>query len=213
MLTMTPYAFLLALALYAATAPALEVKITPALESIQTLHQGRPITIQRNQDRNNRVTPFYSYTSRTCPPFCIQPMQAAPGVETYGELEVLDALARIGQGDGTLAVVDTRTAQWPKRGMIPGAINVPWTEFDLDTREEAITDILVPRFGVQTQDGKPDFSHAKTLILYCNGIWCSQSTNAIKALLDLGYPSDRIKWYRGGMQDWEILGLTTVKAP
>jgi hypothetical protein len=26
-----------------------------------------------------------------------------------------------------------------------------------------------------------------------------------------GYPANKIKWYRGGMQDWEILGLTTVK--
>ncbi|MDH3889000.1 MAG: rhodanese-like domain-containing protein, partial [Gammaproteobacteria bacterium] len=25
------------------------------------------------------------------------------------------------------------------------------------------------------------------------------------------YPSHKIKWYRGGMQDWEILGLSTVK--
>ena len=27
-------------------------------------------------------------------------------------------------------------------------------------------------------------------------------------MLKLGYPADRIKWYRGGMQDWEILGLS-----
>jgi hypothetical protein len=26
-----------------------------------------------------------------------------------------------------------------------------------------------------------------------------------------GYPADKIKWYRGGMQSWEIVGLTTVK--
>ena len=27
----------------------------------------------------------------------------------------------------------------------------------------------------------------------------------------MGYPAEKIKWYRGGMQDWEILGLATVK--
>lgn len=212
---MTRYAFVLplVLGLYCTTTSALEVKITPSLESVQTLHQGKPITIQRNQDRNHRVRPYYSHTSRRCPPFCIQPMQAAPGVKTYGELEVLDALARIGRGDETVLLLDTRTPQWPKRGMIPGAISIPWTEFDLATREEAIRDILVPRFGVRVQDGEADFSQAKTLTLYCNGIWCSQSTYAIQALLDLGYPSEKLKWYRGGMQNWEILGLTTVKGP
>jgi hypothetical protein len=30
-------------------------------------------------------------------------------------------------------------------------------------------------------------------------------------LLGFGYPAHKIKWYRGGMQNWEILGLTTVK--
>jgi len=30
-------------------------------------------------------------------------------------------------------------------------------------------------------------------------------------LLALGYPAHKIKWYRGGMQDWEILGLNTAK--
>ncbi|MDH3355786.1 MAG: rhodanese-like domain-containing protein, partial [Chromatiales bacterium] len=38
-----------------------------------------------------------------------------------------------------------------------------------------------------------------------------QSPLAIKALLKLGYPAEKLKWYRNGMQDWEILGLSTVK--
>jgi hypothetical protein len=42
-------------------------------------------------------------------------------------------------------------------------------------------------------------------------MWCGQSPNNIKNLLRFGYPSQKIKWYRGGMQDWEILGLTTAK--
>jgi hypothetical protein len=29
-------------------------------------------------------------------------------------------------------------------------------------------------------------------------------------LLALGYPAHKIKWYRGGMQSWKSLGLTTV---
>ena len=61
------------------------------------------------------------------------------------------------------------------------------------------------------RDGFFDFSQAKTLVLFCNGPWCGQSPNNIKGLLKIGYPASKIKWYRGGMQEWESLGLTTVK--
>jgi len=30
-------------------------------------------------------------------------------------------------------------------------------------------------------------------------------------LLKFGYPPEKIKWYRGGMQAWETVGLTTIK--
>ncbi len=56
-----------------------------------------------------------------------------------------------------------------------------------------------------------DFSQAKKIILWCNGPWCGQSPRAIRALVALGYPKDRIFYYRGGMQNWQMLGLTTVK--
>ena len=46
--------------------------------------------------------------------------------------------------------------------------------------------------------------------MFCNGMWCGQSPANIRTLLRFGYPADKLKWYRGGMQDWEILGLTTV---
>lgn len=37
------------------------------------------------------------------------------------------------------------------------------------------------------------------------------TNNNIKDLLKIGYPVHKIFWYCGGMQDWENLGLTTVK--
>jgi hypothetical protein len=42
-------------------------------------------------------------------------------------------------------------------------------------------------------------------------MWCGQSPRNIKTLLKFGYPASKIKWYRGGMQNWETLGLSTVK--
>ncbi len=194
-------------------AQALEVMITPELGSVETIHNGQKVTIQRNQDPEHRVDEYFTYTSRKCPDFCIQPMQAAPGVETVGELEVLEHLARIGDGDQGVMVVDSRKSQWPKRGMIPGAVNVPWTEMDPDTADpKNVGGILMNVFGARHRDGAWDFGPAKTLVLYCNGPWCAQSNNMVIALLRYGYPADKIKWYRAGMQGWSNVGLTTVTA-
>jgi rhodanese-related sulfurtransferase len=189
---------------------ALEVMITPSMGSVETVHQGKKVVVQRNQDHRHTIRPFFTYTSRRCPPFCLQPIVAAPGVETYGELEVLKVLERLGKGDDSVILVDARTAQWPERGMIPGAVNIPWSEFDVDSEAELFDAVLKPYFSVKMTAGALDFSDAKTVVLYCNGIWCSQSTNAVDALLEAGYPAEKLKWYRGGMQDWENLGLTTV---
>ncbi len=75
----------------------------------------------------------------------------------------------------------------------------------------SIAEIMNQQFGVIEQEGLWDFSKAKTLVLFCNGMWCGQSPRNIMALVKFGYPAEKIKWYRGGMQNWEILGLSTVK--
>jgi hypothetical protein len=33
----------------------------------------------------------------------------------------------------------------------------------------------------------------------------------LKTLVKIGYPVHKLKWYRGGMQDWVSVGLTTAK--
>lgn len=190
----------------------LKVGITPDIATVEVRHNGKAVTIQRNQDTDNRVTEAFAKTSRHCPPFCIQPGTLAPGVETVGELEVLDYLRRIAGGDDSVLVIDSRTPDWVGRGTIPGSVNIPWTTLDV-TRSDPFTviDLLENRFNVPVLEGLYDFSNARTLVLFCNGMWCGQSPSNIRSLLDIGYPAHRLKWYRGGMQDWSILGLTTVK--
>ena len=114
-------------------------------------------------------------------------------------------------GDDSILVIDSRTPDWVKRGTIPGAINIPWTTLNISKSDPfTIVDTLEKHFNVKAQEDLYDFSKAKTLVMFCNGIWCGQSPNNIKSLLKIGYPPHKIKWYRGGMQDWAILGLTTV---
>ena len=189
------------------------VGITPDMTSVSVMHNGKKTSITRNQDQKNTVNPAFAKTSRKCPPFCIQPVVLAPGVETIAEVEMLDYLSKMSAGDASILVIDSRTPDWVKKGTIPRAVNIPWTALNPAKGADPISigEIMVDKFGVKELEGLWDYSGAKTLVMFCNGMWCGQSPNNIKNLLKFGYPADKIKWYRGGMQDWEILGLSTVK--
>ena len=187
------------------------VKISADLPKVEIMHNGEKVTIMRNQDQEATVDPNFSKTSRKCPPFCIQPSTLAPGVETVAELEVLDYLQKMSDGDDSIMLVDSRTPDWVARGTIPGAVNIPWKQLSLAHSDPiTVADILQERFNCKEQDGIWDFSEAKTLVMFCNGMWCGQSPTNIKTLLKLGYPSHKLKWYRGGMQNWSNLGLSTI---
>lgn len=193
--------------------------ITPTLQSIEVTHNGQPVTIKRNSDPKATMPEIYTHISRGCPPFCIQPMQVLPGVETVGELEVLSYLHRIESGDTSVMVIDSRTPEWILRGTIPGSRNIPWNKINMDnmgtfpieTETQYLQHILQDDFGAEPNDQGWDFSRAKTLVLFCNGLWCPQSASNIKTLAKMGYPVHKLKWYRGGMQDWVSAGLTTVQ--
>jgi len=186
------------------------VGISREIMAVEVLHHGKPVQISRHQDNKNQVNPDYAITSRPCPPFCIRPIKLAPGVETIGELEMLDYLQAAGT-DPNILVIDSRTPDWVAKGTIPGSTNIPWTLLNPDTSDPiTIGEIMEEKFGALQTDELWDFSGAKTLVLFCNGMWCGQSPRNIHTLLRYGFPADKIKWYRGGMQDWEVLGLTTV---
>ncbi len=197
----------------AAAQPALEVRITPDLLELEVQHRGMPVVIRRNQDPSHTINPDYAQTSRACPPFCIQPAILAPGVETIGELEMLSYLKAVSAGDPSVLVIDSRTPDWVAKGTIPGSINISWQQLSPEAGADPmeVAEILERQFGALSLEGLWDFSGAKTLVLFCNGPWCGQSPTNIRTLLRFGYPPHRIKWYRGGMQDWEALGLTVVK--
>jgi rhodanese-related sulfurtransferase len=211
------------------SAEKLEVGITPDMQKLDFTHDGKSYTIMRNQDQKNNVNENFAKTSRKCPPFCIQPMVLAPGVETLGEVEVIHYIKKMSEGENIL-LVDSRTPDWVERGTIPGAKNLPWTKLNpaKGATTEGIIEVMTKEFGARLAEGADaftvdeavaegnagkafDYSQAKTLVMFCNGMWCGQSPNNILNLLKFGYPAEKIKWYRGGMQDWEVLGLSTVK--
>jgi rhodanese-related sulfurtransferase len=191
----------------------LKVKLTRTVPYVDIKDvDGKLVRIERNQDTSNLITTSFSKTSRKCPPFCIQPMSLAPGVETIGEMQMLDYLKRKGDGDDSIVVIDSRGPAWVKRGTIPGSINIHWKKLSLrHGDEEGIAKIFLEVFGVRRTDEFWNFSSAKTLVLFCNGLWCGQSPANVRSLLRLGYPAKKLKWYRGGMQNWELLSLTVKK--
>lgn len=128
-------------------------------------------------------------------------------------------------------LIDARTPAWFQKGTIPGSVNIPFTEFSPKKSVDALASVLA-KLNVKkksAEDGSVldslkglfssddsaansiwDFSQATEVLLYCNGMWCGQSPKAIKNLLTLGYPPEKINYYRGGMQAWQSLGLTVL---
>lgn len=142
----------------------------------------------------------------------LQPMKLHKDLETYGELETLEFIKKM-QSNKDMLLVDSRKKKWYAYMTIPGAINMPFHYFKYKENyafefEYALRDLGVKIIG---DEGDYDFSNAKTILLFCNGAWCSQSPKMIHALLEAGYPPNKIKWYRGGMQSWLGAGLTSTK--
>lgn len=195
---------------------------------IHVLCDGESVKIERVQDPNFELTGYFAKTARKCPPFCIHAMSVASGVETIGEVEMFDFMeGPMRDGEGIL--IDARTPQWYEKGTIPGSVNIPFTTFPEDPKDNQWKRLLQdfgasPRgdvgqvertleewglvdAGLKTDNW--DFSTAKELVLFCNGPACDQSPRAITALLSVGYPAEKLHYYRGGMQIWQLWGLTT----
>ena len=193
-----------------ADAYANEVNLTEDLPFIDIRYAGKTVRIERNQDTGHLLDNSYAKTSRPCPPFCIHPMQAAPGVITVGELELFDfLLTDVRQAQGLL--IDARIPEWYHKGTIPGAVNIPFTVITSESDNTDLVKVLKALGGKQGPYSEWDFSSAVQLLLFCNGPWCDQSPRAIKGLMRLGYPPEKLKYYRGGMQNWQLLGLTTIE--
>lgn len=189
--------------------PAGEVNISEDLPFVDLTYRGKLVRIERIQNTENQLDNSFAKTSRKCPPFCVHPMKAAPGVTTVGEMELLDFLmTHVKQGDGLL--VDARTPSWHRKGTIPGAINIPFTIFSAASDDSNLIKVLNAVGGKRGANGDWNFRDAKQMLLFCNGPWCDQSPRAIKGLMRHGYPPEKLHYYRGGMQMWQLLGLTTV---
>ncbi len=198
-----------ALILLAVPSFAQDVWITPDTPFVELEINNNFFVIERNPDSNAVIPAAFAKTSRACPPFCIQPITVADGVETIGELELLSFLETMAKtGNGLL--IDARTPQFYQAGTIPGSVNLPFNLLSPKDSNPFLEPILTELGAAKQADGSWSFEKAQSLALFCNGPWCGQSPRAIRNLISVGYPTDKIKYYRGGMQNWLMLGLTVV---
>ena len=185
----------------------IKVMIAEGIPFVDVDHQGVKVRIKRIQDTENRLVDDFSKTSRPCPPFCIHPIEAAPGVHTVGELELIKfLLTNVASETGLL--IDARMPNWYESETIPGSVNIPFVIFTTPSaKRDSIMQLLG---GTKTSAEKYTFKNPKHLTLFCNGPWCDQSPRAIQGLIHAGYPANKLSYYRGGMQLWKSFGLTTV---
>lgn len=142
----------------------------------------------------------------------IQPMSIHKDVKTVGEIEVLDFIRqKVLKDPEKYILVDSRKEGWYKQMTIPTAINIPYTDLEYDEDLAEFYYDALKKLGIKKTKSGYDLSKAKTMIMFCNGAWCGQSPKAIKELLSIGYPADKIMWYRGGIQAWIGVGLTTTR--
>ena len=155
----------------------------------------------------------------------LQPMDLGKGIKTVGELEVLVHIKKAQDTPTEYILIDARTPRWFEQMTIPSSVNLPFNEMDYDADkdeddfdsedeyEEYVEQYskMFNALNIEKTKKGLDFSKAKSVILFCNGSWCSQSPKAIFKLLNIGYPKEKLLWYRGGLQDWLIYDFTVEK--
>ena len=182
-----------------------KVKITPDISYIYVYHKGKVVKVHRIQDTKHKLTGEYAKIYR--PKQYIQPIKLMDGIATIGEVEVLKFMKdKVNNKKGL--IIDTRDRVKYNKESIPSAVNIPAAIRD---KTKVMEKIFFSLGMKKSNDGSWNFNKVMELVVYCDGLWCRKSSDMIKTLVDLGYPADKIYYYRGGMQAWQSLGLTVIK--
>ena len=176
------------------------IDISAQLSFVEIKHQGKELIIERTS----------SNEAPMCPPFCIQPMQIK-GVLTVGELETLNFIEKLKEKKSRL-LVDARVNKEYKTKTIPGAINLPYKMLnERSLYQEEVLKLLGAKKKLNVKSGdKWFFKNAQLLLIFGGGSFSSEAPIAIKQLLKMGYPKNKILYYRGGINSWKASGLTLI---
>lgn len=127
----------------------------------------------------------------------LQPLIPLPGVRPVTEIEVLQAL-----NDPQTMVIDMRDEDEPLEATIPNSYHIPFNEL-----EDRMDELGCTRGSMSSWD----CAKAPNVVAFCNGPVCPQSPIGMASMVRAGFPATKLSYYRGGMMDWEALGLSTVR--
>jgi rhodanese-related sulfurtransferase len=144
----------------------------------------------------------------------IQPLYINNKIKTYAEIELMNFIyTKSSKSPSKYILVDSRKNSWFDFRTIPSSVNIPFEDLKYDEDFEEEFKKAYKNLGIKVIDiNKYDFTNVKTAIFFCNGPWCPVSSKSIKYLSSIGYPEDKMIWYRGGMSSWEGLSLSVTKS-
>lgn len=181
-------------------------KADPSLGQASFVFDGETVEITPNSADAVKYTSRFARLTASCDPNCIAPQSAAVGIETVIEPQVLEFLENT-VGEGTGLLVDARMPEDRALGFIPGSVNLPHAAMAKREDEGARQPILMA-LGARNFEDVYNFADAQKLMIYDNGPSQNDAGELIAHLLEVGYPPEKIRYYRGGMQVWSVLALT-----
>lgn len=168
------------------------------------IFNGERVKISRENREVARYAERFAAAGDGCGAPCIAPMSIADGIQTLDETQVLEFLVtQVADNSGLM--VDARMPAERAQGFIPGTVNLPFAT--LDPANEYRKDIL-RALGAREFDGVFNFTDARELLIYDNGPSTNDAGKLVQHLLNEGYPAELIRYYRGGMQVWAVLGFS-----
>jgi len=193
--------------LFAVIATSATADLLPVTQDAVFTVNGEEMVISRSSTVDPARVATLGRAPSNCAAPCIAPMIAAENVPTLGELEVIAFLSgEVEAGSGLL--VDARMPADRALGFIPASVNIP--ALTLEATNPYRGDILVA-LGAQHYDGVFSFENALSLVIFDAGPASMDASKLVTNLVNAGYPAERIGYYRGGMQVWASLGLSTLE--
>lgn len=177
---------------------------TATLALASFIFDGKRIEIGPNSPDAVKYASRFAALTASCDPNCVAPAYAAVGVETVIEPQVLEFLVDVvGRNAGLL--IDARMPADRALGYIPGSVSLPHEALAEPNETQAQ---ILKALGARSFEDIYNFADAQMLMVFDNGPSQNDSGVLIAHLLEVGYPPEKIRYYRGGMQVWSVLALT-----
>lgn len=197
-----------AMAVGAGLSASLIAQSAPDVMEAAFFFNGTERSFEQRPDVDAAQVASHHRPSANCGALCIAPLMADADVQTVGEREVISFVAdQVANGSGLL--IDSRNAADRTSGFITASVNVPGK---LLLPENPFLNDIMQAMGARSFEGSLNFADALPLMVFDDGLSTTDAPNLINSLLALGYPAEKISYYRGGMLVWTALGLNTEDA-